>query len=158
MDSDIDVSVVVIAKMLNLTERRIQQLTKQGIFDKSGRGKYNLLHVASKYIRYLQEKDSEERSDLQTEKTRLTRHQANNEALKEAINRRELIPAPDIIEAWSEMVGAMRARLLALPGRLANRVMSFDTVRDAEDYAREEVYSALQELGDAGTGKAKDEA
>ena len=147
-----------IAKHLDLSVRTVAALMAAGVINKKG----SLDDCRVKYIRYLRDIAAGRISggdyDLLEERARLAHHQANNEALKEAINRRELIPAPDIIEAWSEMVGAMRARLLALPGRLANRVMSFDTVRDAEDYAREEVYSALQELGDAGTGKAKDEA
>jgi phage terminase Nu1 subunit (DNA packaging protein) len=147
-----------IAKLFNLTERRVQQLAKDGIIPKAERGKYELIGSVQGYVKYLQDRAIGQHdpspTGLADEKIRLTRAQADEKELQVSILKRELIPAPEIIEAWSEMVGTIRARLLALPGRLANRVMSFENVRDAEDYAREEVYSALQELGDAGTAEA----
>lgn len=152
-----------VAAIFGVGIRRFQQIEKQvgGLtraYAKNGRpGGYMVrefgIWLRKQYAAEMGVTDSGEIYDDKIERARLTHHQANNEALKEAVNRRELIPASEVIEAWAEMVGSMRARLLALPGRLANRAMSFESVREAEDYAREEVYSALEQLGDAGTGK-----
>ena len=86
--------------------------------------------------------------DDKIEKARLLHHQANNEALKERTSTAELLPADEVLKTWTEMITAMRAKLLGLPSRLANRVMSFDTVIEAEQYVKDEVYRALRELGE----------
>ena len=84
--------------------------------------------------------------DLTAERARLAHHQANNEQLKECQARGELIPAEQVQSRWAAMVMAMRAKMLALPGRLASKAMTATTIREVEDYAREEIYFALDEL------------
>ena len=84
--------------------------------------------------------------DYDAERARLTHHQANIAALDEAKRRGELIPAEDVAREWADMVGRCRSQLLALPARLAARVMTCTTVRECEDFARDEVHAALGEL------------
>lgn len=45
----------VIARLLNITERRLQQLAKQGVVPKSARGRYPLAGTIRAYIKFLQE-------------------------------------------------------------------------------------------------------
>ena len=86
--------------------------------------------------------------DYEAERARLTHHQANNAALDEAQKRAELIPAEDVAREWADMVSRARAKLLGLPSRLAAHAMTCSAVREAEEFARAEVYAALSELGD----------
>ena len=44
----------IIANLLNLSERRVEQLTKKKIIPKAGRGVYDLGQTVQAYIRYLQ--------------------------------------------------------------------------------------------------------
>ena len=48
--------VKTIASILNLTERRVQQLAHEGIIPKAERGKYDLIGCVRAYIKYLQER------------------------------------------------------------------------------------------------------
>ena len=86
--------------------------------------------------------------DYEAERARLTHHQANNAALDEAKKRGELIPAEDVAREWTDMISRARAKLLGLPPRLAAHAMTCATVREAEEFARAEVYAALSELGE----------
>ena len=44
----------IIAELLNLSERRVEQLTKDRIIPKAGRGVYDLAKTVNAYVRYLQ--------------------------------------------------------------------------------------------------------
>ena len=49
-------NIVAIAKLLKLTERRVQQLAKDGIIPKSERGKYDLVSSVHGYVDFLKAK------------------------------------------------------------------------------------------------------
>ena len=88
------------------------------------------------------------RMDLTAETARLKHHQANNEALKEAEQRGELLPAEFVILHCSALVAAARAKFLALPAKLRSRFAGLDAevVEEVDDQIRE----ALTELADDG--------
>ncbi len=140
-----------IAKLFNLTERRVQQLAKEGVIPKAERGKYDLVGATRGYIKYLQDRALGQHAaptDLQAEKLRLTAATADEKELQVAQLRGDLIPAHVVSNLWGDMVGAMRARLLALPPRLASKAIAATGLREIEDFARTEVYAALTELAD----------
>ena len=86
--------------------------------------------------------------DLTEQRARLAFHQANNERLKEEERTGRLIPADAVEQAWLDHVTAARAVLLALPTKLAPIVMSASTIREVEDFARDEIFRALDSLAD----------
>jgi hypothetical protein len=47
-------TVHIVAKLLNVTRRRVQQLSHDGIIPKPKDGKYDLVGCLTSYIRYLQ--------------------------------------------------------------------------------------------------------
>ena len=77
--------VSTIAKLFNLTERRVQQLAKDGVIPKANKGKYELVACVQGYIHYLQEramgKDSAPQ-DTYTERARLLKAQADKTELE----------------------------------------------------------------------------
>jgi hypothetical protein len=48
-------SIAVIAKLLDLSERRIQQLGREGVIPKPERGQYDLVGAVRGYVNYLRE-------------------------------------------------------------------------------------------------------
>ena len=99
--------------------------------------------------------------DLNQERARLAHHQANNESLREAQNRGELLPRGLVIQTWQGIVAAARARLLALPTKAAHQLLGARTLAEAEEAVRTHVYEALAELardglpaGSVGPGEA----
>ena len=45
----------VIAKLLDLSERRVQQLSREGVIPKAERGQYDLIGSVRGYVRYLRD-------------------------------------------------------------------------------------------------------
>ena len=62
----------------------------------------------------------------------------------------ELIPATKVQETWIEYVANVRAKLLALPSRVAHQVLIVDKYADAEEIIKLQVYEALEELKNEG--------
>ena len=76
-----------IARLLVITPRRLQQLTKEGYLPKSERGRYELVPVVQAYIRYLRDravKGDLGDDDFGTHKTRLIKAQADIAELEAA--------------------------------------------------------------------------
>jgi phage terminase Nu1 subunit (DNA packaging protein) len=153
--------VGTIAKLFNLTERRVQQLAKEGIIPKGERGKYDLVECVTAYIKYLQELafgQSLKPADAHTEKTRLVRAQADHEELKVRERRGELISVGLVESEWTDMVSAMRAKLLSLPVRVAQVAISAQSIREIEENVRTQIYAALEELRATGQSEVADVA
>ena len=89
--------------------------------------------------------------DLDTEKARLTHHQANIAALNEEVARGNLIPADQVEAAWQDMISNARARLLTVPTRMAS-VFS----QHVQGAARAIVIEVLEELRNDGKPREGD--
>ena len=125
------VEAAMVAKLFNLTVRRIQQLTQDGILttelvDKKRR--YDLLLTVQKYIAYLQEKvakKGESKADSENESRkfkadadyRATKAELADMELKEL--RGEMHRSEDVEAMTTDLVFTIRSMMLALPGRLA---------------------------------------
>lgn len=114
------VSGAVLAKLLDLTERRIQQLAKQGIISKTDRGKYDLLTCVREYVRYLHGNQSVEVDDPEklAPKDRLDWYRGTRERTKHQQEIGELIPAAEYEAALSAALKTVAAGLESLPDLL----------------------------------------
>ena len=137
-----------VAKLLNISTPQVYNLANSGTIPKSDNGVFDLAACAHGYIKYLQGRAGEEKRDLAMERTRLTRLQADKVELETAILRAELIPADVVKGVWTGILGAVRARLLALPSRLAAVGFGSVTQADLEHTATDLVHEALNELAD----------
>lgn len=143
------VPVSTIAKLLNLTERRVQQLAKEGVIPKALRGEYNLVGCVQGYIRYLQEEARQGGGgddELKLHKTRMLAAKANIAELEAKERFGELVPADEVSEAWGQMVANMRARLLSMPGKLAPQLVGIEEAHEAQTLIKTAVFEALQQL------------
>lgn len=115
--------VKTIAALLRLTERRVQQLSKEGIIPKAERGRYQLAPAVQGYIKYLQDRAAPEMGgsiDYNAEKARLTRANADIAEMEAAKKKGELIDAVEVTEAWQIILAEVRANLLHnVPVRVA---------------------------------------
>jgi len=118
-----------IAKLFNLTERRIQQLAKEGIIPKSERGKYDLVAAVRGYVKYLQERalgrsegSYNDSSDIKVERKRLIKAQADKTESENHKLRGELVPFELVEDVLNEVAVLYGSGVDALPGRLANEL------------------------------------
>lgn len=100
--------------------------------------------------------DSDKTYVLEEERARLAHHQANNEALKEAENRGDLIRSDDVRELLNNMIMATKAKLLALPHRMISQVIAAESTKEIEETLKSEVHVILKELAHATDSIADD--
>lgn len=118
-----------IAKLFNLTERRVQQLAKDGIIPKDERGKYDLVGAVRGYIKYLQERALgrgdgayNDGVDIKLERKRLISAQANKTESENLKLRGELVSFELVKDVLNEAAVCYGRGVDALPGRLANEL------------------------------------
>ena len=166
----------VIARLLDLTERRVQQLSREGVIPKGEHGRYDLIGAVRGYVRYLRDlalRADAGVADYGIERARLIKARADLAEMEAAQKRGELIPAHEVRHAWGEIVAHLRARLLVLPDKIAPIVHEASTIPQARDIVRKAVHEALADLatteiavaldparppgaGDGGAGGAED--
>jgi len=92
--------IAIIAKVLDLDDRRIQQLTKEGM-PKASRGRYNLVACANWYIRYLRARsvnpDSNASGDVKASRKRLLDANAVIAEIDADERRGILVPVEDVL-------------------------------------------------------------
>ncbi len=141
--------VAVIARFLNLTERRVQQLARDGIIPKPEKGKYDLVGCVQGYIGYLQARAFGKDTgtvDMYAERGRLLRLQADRAQMELDMMRARLISADEAEELWASLLATFRARMLAVPTRAAHLVLHLKEFYAIEQSLRDLVCDALTEL------------
>lgn len=91
--------------------------------------------------------------DLKAEQARLNFHAANLKALEEAEQRGEMIPADVVTEAWQGILTNVRAKLLAMPCKLAAQAFAAHSMPEIEELLHRGIHEALTELSEDGTPK-----
>ena len=150
----------VIAKLFGVTERRVQQLAKEGIIPAAQTRpyKFDLLTTVQTYIRYLSDKvnGKEQKStdtvqaeadklraeaDLKQSKAKMAEMQLHE--LEGKMHRSE-----DVEAMTTDLVYTIRSMVRALPGRLAMDVVQVKTASEASALIRAECNKVLEELAE----------
>lgn len=149
------VDVNAVAKALNITPRRVQQLKKEGL-PSAGRGQYELGPCMAWYIRFLQQalekrgpNVSEDSSDLVNERVKLTREQREKIALENEIRRGQLADMEQVRMAWGDHITRAKARILAMPSKLSPLLVNVADTNVIQQRIKSECYAALTELAES---------
>ena len=139
----------VISRLLDLSERRIQQLSREGVIPKAERGQYDLIGSVRGYVRYLRDQALKAQAgapDYAAERARFIRARADLAEMEAEEKRRSLIAAEQIEAAWIAVLALLRTRLLALPDRLAPQAFEQSTVGDTRNLIRAAIREVLDDL------------
>ena len=115
-------SLNTIAKLLDLSPRRVQQLSKEGIIPRSERGRYELVPSVRGYVNYLRERSIDNGSSvvsLDDARKRKTNAEAEMAEIELAKARASVVNIRDVRKQWDKVMGECRTRILALPTILA---------------------------------------
>lgn len=147
MSSNPTYPVGTIAKLLMLSERRVQQLTASGVIPKVGHGKYELAPAVQAYIRFLQGTKGGEESpvDFNVEKALLTKAQREREELELALARKEVAPVKDFERAQSRAFAQIRANVMNVPQRVVLSLLGETDESRFKSALRRELVSALEQ-------------
>ena len=144
-------SIGVIAKLLDLSERRVQQLSREGVIPKAERGQYDLIGSVRGYVRYLRDQALKAQAgapDYAAERARFIRARADLAEMEAKEKRRSLIAADQVEAAWIAVLALLRTRLLALPDRQAPQVFEQSTVGDTRNLIRAAIREVLDDLAE----------
>lgn len=87
-----------------------------------------------------------DRLDLQQERAKLAKEQRKKTRLQNEELEGNLVNADEVKETWIKYVSSCRAKLLALPTKLAPMVAVTESVQEAKEIIKKEVYESLNEL------------
>ena len=143
------------AQLLGITANRVRTLARDGMLHRPVRGRYDVRASLKTYIGDLRDKASRlgyaggkhlGKSDLEAEKLRLARQQADKIEIQNAAARGELVKASDVERAWASALRDVRAAMLAVPSR-CGATLPHLTAHDIAELDRE-IRNALEGLAD----------
>jgi hypothetical protein len=142
----------VIARLLLLSERRVQQLSAEGVIPRAERGRYELAPAVQGYLRYLRDRslgaDGVDTA-LDTSgaaKLRLLQARARVAELEAERLGGTLLVRTQVEQAWTTLVLTLRAHLLALPVRGAPLALAAGTLPGTIAVLERLIHEALDEL------------
>jgi phage terminase Nu1 subunit (DNA packaging protein) len=139
------VSMGMLATVIDLTARRVAQLTNEGVLSKADDGKYELVPCSAQYIRHLRGRafkntDSEL---MANSKARQAHARASLMEMEQAEKAGDLIPRSQIEPGWLAGYQNIRDRMLAIPAKIAARLGMCRNAVEAQALVRREIEEAL---------------
>ena len=150
----------VIAKLLDLSERRVQQLSREGVIPRAERGQYDLIGSVRGYVRYLRDQAAKAQAgapDYASERARFIRARADLAEMEADEKRGGVIAAGEVEAAWIAVLALLRTRILALPDRLAPLAHEQTTVADTRNLIRAAIREVLDDLAETHVGPEQTE-
>lgn len=141
--------VSTIAKLFGLSERRVQQLARDGIIPKPEKNQYELIGSVRSYINYLQQRafgQGVAPQDTHLERARLLKAQADMAEIELAERTGELVTVERVESDWMAMVMACRAKMLGLPTKTAYQISNLKDTHEIEKFLKRTITEALTEL------------
>lgn len=154
------VAIMPVARMLNMSTRRVRQLVKEGILPEAVNHQYDLVECGRAYLKYLEDKaglankgkdtlDNELRSEqILHERSKRKRSELIYKEMERQMHRSE-----DVERIWGDMAMAFKAKVLAMPSKLAPQLQYLDELGEIQTVIRREVETALTELSEYDPGK-----
>lgn len=151
----VTVTSTVLANLFGMTSRRIRQLENEGVIKKVARGKYSLQESIKSYITFikasvnLKENNTEEtKINYDEEHALLEKRKREKIELELASMRGTMHFSEDVERVMNDMLSNFRAKVLALPSRVAPRLIGIDTIADIQEVLQIETLEVLQELSE----------
>ena len=126
----------------------LQAFSKWLVSPVEKRGRESLYYLPE-VIAYRLARQEKDQLDLTQERARLAKAQANRAELEVAQLEGELMPASAMLSAWENNVVTCRARLLAIPTKLAAQLGGLEPA-EREAAIRDAIYETLNELAYSG--------
>lgn len=124
-----------------VTAKRLQAIQP---CETKGRNKYYLMADAAPCLLQV---DSPDDLDLTQERARLAKAQADKTELQLDVDKGKLIPAELVEEIWSNVITAVRARLLALPSKVSP-MLALASEAEMESELQAQIYETLTEMSE----------
>ena len=151
-------NIEAIAKLLKLSERRVQQLAKDNIIPKAERGKYDLVSSVHGYVDFLKAKAGGDftAEEVLKNKNKLLKAKAEIAEIEKKKATGELIPKEEVKRTWLELVHKIKQKLLSIPNKVAPVVVTVKNISEIKLILQDKLYEALYEITSDDRSVAKD--
>lgn len=135
-------------QLFGITAPALSDLVKRGLVIRLGRDAYDLERSVNAYVTHLRGLaagwgSGEQAASLTAERARLAKEQADAQAMKNAVQRGELVAADEVAREWGDVLRRVRARILAAPSRLRQELALAPDVAEAFDRELRDCLSGL---------------
>lgn len=140
-----------LAAFWGTSTRQVRMLLSDGTISKAEPGIYDAADCTRRYMQKLifsASRRSTAAPELQAEKLRLAKEQADKLEIANAAARGELVSVSSVKSAWADVLRDVRASMLAVPSRVTQRLPHLST-HDLEVIDRE-IRDALSETAQNG--------
>ena len=145
-------NVKAIARILDLTERRVRQLKDQNIIEeyKGMAGLYDLTPTVHRYVNYLRKRnpESEENIDYNTERAKLIRAKRRDVEFDLGVKEGSLHTSADVEAVMVNMLMTFKSRLMSIPSKLSPVLSKKTDKAEIHRILKDSVDEALNELAD----------
>lgn len=153
VDDAVVVNTETIAKMFNMSSRRVRQLVEEGVIDRVGHGRFNLVDTVSTYINFLKlSADGLNQDDitesLDYEKWLHEKAKREKAEIELAHIKKEMHSSGEVEEVMNNMVMNFRQRVLSIPSKCALMLVNRSDPKYIETVLEQNVNEALKELSD----------
>ena len=158
IDGEVWVPTRKLASWLDLTDNRMRQLEDEGYLTsktESGKKKFELKESVRIYIEYLKRHKENPMLEVMDDEARKLKAEADLKEAKAAIEQMKkaeleatMHRSDDVEAITTDLVMAVRAELLALPGMLAVDVASAQSASEAAGFIKKAVNEILNSLKD----------
>lgn len=140
--------VETVARLLDLTPRRVQQLSKEGVIPKAERGRYELVPAVQGYIRYLKAQaiNGDATGDDSEHKRRLLKARADIAEMEAERLSGNLAEVAQVTKTWASLLTFLRQAILTLPDECAELVAVEQTIEACHEIIETHVHKILAEL------------
>lgn len=140
-------SVKVLSALFGVNTRTIYAYVRDGVIPEPAvKGKYDIRESTQSLLAWWQEKSLGKTKGAAAASERLASAKAEQEEIKLAELKGDMVPAGQVDRALTEMATIYRARHLQLADRLAPRLEHIGSVEEAREIIQEEVDSILSEI------------
>jgi len=142
--------VTTIAKLLMISERRVQQLTKEGVIPKAERGRYELAPAVQGYIRFLSERNLQIQDshdiDVNAEKAKKLRAEAEIAQIEAEKAKKGVVGIKQVEKTLTNTFIELKAGLRNIPRRVANTLVGETSEARIKSVILDEVDQTLEVL------------
>lgn len=142
-------TAAVVAKWLDISERRVRQLRDQKVLEEARPGLYSLKDCIHRYIEYLRKDGTEDAAvDYNQERAKLVRTKRERQELELQLERREALAASEVEEVMTDMLLRFRQRVRAIPVKLSPTLATETDQTEIFLALKRATDEALEELAD----------
>lgn len=150
---EIIVNTSAIAKMFNMTERRVRQLVEEGIISRVAHGRFDLNDTVSKYITFLKLSadvfdENDVMESLEYEKWLHEKVKREKAEIELAHLKNEMHRSEDVEKVLNHMVMAFRSKMLSLPSKMAMILINKNDPKLIEALIERDIHEALKEIAE----------